>query len=64
MQTEMARMAGYKPETQEKMMAAFTSEANDPKLYEDLMKEFSDTFDLADANKNGVLDQNEFKTFM
>jgi len=64
MQTEMARMAGYSQETQGKMMEAWTAETNNPKLYEELMKEFSDVFNLADANKNGVLDVNEFTTFM
>ena len=46
------------------MMEAWTAEQNNPKLYEELMKEFSDTFNIADANKNGVLDETEFKTFM
>lgn len=64
MQTEMARMAGYSQETQGKMMEAFTSEHNNPKLYGEIMKEFTECFNLADANKNGVLDENEFKTFM
>ena len=60
----MIRMAGYKPETQAKMMETFTAETNNPKLYEEVMKEFSDCFNLSDANKNGVLDEGEFKTFM
>lgn len=37
MQTEMARMAGYSEQTQAKMMEAWTSETNNPKLYGEIM---------------------------
>jgi Ca2+-binding EF-hand superfamily protein len=46
------------------MMEAMASEKTNPKLYGEIMKEFVDCFNLADANKNGILDEDEFKTFM
>jgi hypothetical protein len=37
-----------------------SAEKTNPKLYAEIMKEFTDCFNIADANKNGVLDETEF----
>ena len=47
-----------------KMMEAFQAEKTNPTLYNEMQKEFRECFDIADGNKNGVLDEAEFKTFM
>ena len=44
-------------------MEAFTAEETNPVLYGELMSEFANTFNRADANSNGVLDMREFKVF-
>ena len=56
-------MKGYSKATQEKMMEAFTAEAKNPALWDELMAEFAACWKASDANADGLLNSEEFKVF-
>ena len=59
----MKRMAACQPATQAKMKQAMQAERKDPALFNQIMDEFEATFHAADANKDGLLNRQEFKAF-
>jgi len=60
----MRRMSGYLPATQLKYMEMMGAEENNKKLFDEMMAEFEACFAECDANKSGVLDLAQFKTFL
>jgi len=60
---EMERMKKYSKSVQDKMMDAWTSEDKNPTLFAEMMDEFSNTFKAADADKDNMLCESEFKIF-
>jgi hypothetical protein len=59
----MKRMMNLRPETMQKMMTAMKSEQDNPALFKEIMKEFMDCFTSSDSDKDGKLNQKEFKAF-
>lgn len=59
----MARMSKYKPETKAKIGEYMKAEDNNPPLFREMMTEFKATWTACDKNKDGVLNEEEFKDF-
>ena len=59
----MDRMRKYKPETQKKIREYMMAEDENPALFKEFMAEFKATWDKCDADKDGKLNNAEFKNF-
>lgn len=53
-----------KPETKKKMGEAMRAESDNPALFKELVAEFMEMFQTADANKDGRLDLKEYKAYV
>jgi hypothetical protein len=45
-------------------MEAMNADEENPEMFREMKKEFQMVWEKADANKDGLLDLNEFKVFM
>jgi hypothetical protein len=64
MDKALGRFQKFSKATQAKIMEAMKADEENPAMFKEMRAEFEMVFNEADANKDGVLDLDEFKVFM